>query len=391
LAKADADRNLLFGIPALHMDFVTRAALIAGMNAWVLQKDKPLGQVLVDQGALVAEHRTWLEAMVSAHLKAHGDDPARSLAAVASTDAVQRELNRVPDPDVHASLDRLGAARIGAEGDPDRTATYPGLPTSAGGRFRVLRFQDRGELGEVFVARDEELHREVALEQIRADQADDAQRRARFLVEAEITRGLEHPGIVPVYGRGTTRTADRPTPCASSAATASRPPSPASTGPRPAGATTTGGRWGCASCWDASWTLAARSPMPTAGGLLHRDPKPGNIMLGPFGETLVVDWGLAKSATRPEAGVPDGGRTPVPHSGSGVQATEAGSRASTPAGGAGPGQRRLQPGRHPALPPDRPRPARGEGAVGWSPRPATARGPSWRWPDDARSRRGGWP
>jgi transposase len=35
--------------------------------------------------------------------------------------------------------------------------------------------------------------------------------------------------------------------------------------------------------------------------------------------------------------------------------------------------------------------ARGEGAVGWSPRPATARGPSWRWPDDARSRRGGWP
>src|SRR5439155_9529437 len=48
----------------------------------------------------------------------------------------------------------------------------------------------------------EELKREVALKQIKDEHADDAQRRARFLVEAEITGGLEHPGIVPVYGLG---------------------------------------------------------------------------------------------------------------------------------------------------------------------------------------------
>jgi serine/threonine protein kinase len=58
-------------------------------------------------------------------------------------------------------------------------------------------------LGAVFVALDSELHREVALKQILDHHADDPVSRSRFLLEAKITGGLEHPGIVPVYGRGT--------------------------------------------------------------------------------------------------------------------------------------------------------------------------------------------
>jgi len=57
-------------------------------------------------------------------------------------------------------------------------------------------------LGEVFVAHDEELHREEALKEIRGRYADEPNSRARFVFEAEITGGLEHPGIVPVYGLG---------------------------------------------------------------------------------------------------------------------------------------------------------------------------------------------
>ena len=53
-----------------------------------------------------------------------------------------------------------------------------------------------------FVALDGELHREVALKQILEKHADHPNSRARFLLEAEITGGLEHPGIVPVYGLG---------------------------------------------------------------------------------------------------------------------------------------------------------------------------------------------
>jgi serine/threonine protein kinase len=65
-----------------------------------------------------------------------------------------------------------------------------------------LRPHARGGLGEVFVALDQELHREVALKEIQEDHAHDAISRRRFLLKAEITGGLEHPGIVPVYGLG---------------------------------------------------------------------------------------------------------------------------------------------------------------------------------------------
>ena len=78
-----------------------------------------------------------------------------------------------------------------------------GAATSDGQRLpHVLRPHARGGLGAVFVALDEELHREVALKQILDRHADDPTSRQRFFLEAEITGGLEHPGIVPVYGLG---------------------------------------------------------------------------------------------------------------------------------------------------------------------------------------------
>ena len=77
--SASADRNLLFGILAVQLDFVSKDALIAAMNAWVLDKAKPLGDILRDGGHLSAERLQLLAALVAEHLKQHGDDPQRSL------------------------------------------------------------------------------------------------------------------------------------------------------------------------------------------------------------------------------------------------------------------------------------------------------------------------
>ena len=78
----------------------------------------------------------------------------------------------------------------------------PELRVSRGARFRLLQFHARGGLGEVWLARDTELNREVALKRLQEHQADNPQSRARFLLEAEVTGRLEHRGIVPVYGLG---------------------------------------------------------------------------------------------------------------------------------------------------------------------------------------------
>ena len=66
-------------------------------------------------------------------------------------------------------------------------------------------------------------------------------------------------------------------------------------------------------------------------GVLHRDIKPGNIIVGKHGETLVVDWGLAKPLGRVEPGSESGERTLVPSSASGSAETLPGSALGTPA------------------------------------------------------------
>jgi serine/threonine protein kinase len=335
MAAASTDRNLLVGILALQMDFIGKDALIVAMNAWVLDKSRPLGDILAEQGALKPEHRTLLDALVQAHLAQHDGDPARSLAALSSLGAARRDLEQVADPDVQASLGVVASAW--PADDPNATHVQElGEPTSKGLRFRVLRPHARGGLGEVFVARDEELHREVALKEIQPRFADHPQSRARFLLEAEVTGGLEHPGVVPVYGLGAYADG-RPFYAmrfirGDSLKEAIKRFHTGSDG-RPRKLTRadfegSGFRGLLRRFVDVCNAIAYAH----SRRVLHRDLKPGNIMLGKYGETLVVDWGLAKPLGRD-------GQTPKspadeamlrPDSASGTEETLPGEAVGTP-------------------------------------------------------------
>lgn len=77
MCSALADRNLLFGILAVQMDFVSRDSLIAAMNAGVLDKTKPLGEIMCALGHLSPERLHLLNALVAEHLQAHHGDPQR--------------------------------------------------------------------------------------------------------------------------------------------------------------------------------------------------------------------------------------------------------------------------------------------------------------------------
>jgi hypothetical protein len=128
---------------------------------------------------------------------------------VAANHSTRASLEALGEPKIDATLAGVGratnghAAETDVDDDPDRTANLSlGAATSDGQRLRVLRPHARGGLGEVFVAFDTELRREVALKQILDAHADDPVSRQLFLLEAEVTGGLEHPGIVPVYALG---------------------------------------------------------------------------------------------------------------------------------------------------------------------------------------------
>jgi formylglycine-generating enzyme required for sulfatase activity/tRNA A-37 threonylcarbamoyl transferase component Bud32 len=181
------------------------------------------------------------------------------------------------------------------------------------------------------VARDEEVGREVALKLMRPDRSDDRPGRARFLLEAEITGGLEHPGVVPVYGIGS-HDDGRPY----YAMRFIRGVSLREAVSTFHASTAVGGDSGSRSLelrklLDRFLDVCDAIAYAHSRGVIHRDIKPRNIMLGPFGETLVVDWGLAKMVDRIEDLMVLGETTLMPESGSRLEATRSGQRMGTPA------------------------------------------------------------
>ncbi len=362
MATVAAAEDLLFGLLALQNGLIDQAKLVAAFQAWTLDKSRSLAEQLVGRGDLDADDRAALEGLVARHLKKHTGDVEQSLAAIPGGRSAYEGLSRIGDPDIDATLSVLGTGPGSTElaADTDRTGSYVlGMAAAGGQRFRVLRPHATGGLGAVFVALDNELHREVALKQILDSHADDETSRTRFLLEAEITGGLEHPGIVPVYGLGTfgngrpyytmrfIRGDSLKEAIQSFHADAARLRDP--------------GRRSLERQKLLRRFLDVCNAVDYAHsrGVLHRDIKPGNIIVGKHGETLIVDWGLAKATGKADPG--GGERTLVPSSGRGSGATLPGSvpghaglyepRASRGKPGfPWPAERRLQPGCHALLP-----------------------------------------
>jgi tetratricopeptide (TPR) repeat protein/tRNA A-37 threonylcarbamoyl transferase component Bud32 len=303
MPRHDADRNLLFGINALQNDFITRDALVEAMAAWAVAKHRPIGEILVERGALDPLDRAALEAMIARRLARHDDDPARSLAALGSASGLVAGLRRVlTDPDILASI-----ALVPHDPHATRAPDPSDEPSaSASGRYRKVRDHARGGLGIVYVALDGELKREVALKEIKPEYADNPVSQSRFLQEAEITGGLEHPGIVPVYGLGSYDDgrpfyAMRFIKGDSLKEAISSFHDPAAPLKEP-GVRALELQKLLRRFLDVCNAIAYAH----SKGVLHRDLKPDNVMVGRYGETLVVDWGLAKTFGR---GVPDPERT----------------------------------------------------------------------------------
>lgn len=295
--RPEASPDLIFGILALRVCFIGGGALRDALDAWVggpgTAGDFP--QFLAGREGIAPGQRDALWGLTREFLGRFGGAEG-ALAALGLPDELAAPRDE-PTPPMAV------APRAGAASAPPTIGNPPaGAEGRFGWRYRPLRLIGSGGAGDVYAAFDRELNREVALKAIRGPLADEPLIRARFQMEAEITAGLEHSGVPAVYDLGHTREGHPfyamrlvrgETLRAAIARFRESPP-----------ADDEARRVSLAGLISPLLAACRVAAYAHGRGVLHRDLKPGNILVTPHGESLVVDWGIAKMLDRHDPGLP---------------------------------------------------------------------------------------
>jgi serine/threonine protein kinase len=277
------ERDLIVAVLAAQAGFVTPLEVLAAAASGLVDgaPDSLLTR-LENSGALNMERRRTLEAFADQVLTAR-------------------------DGDVHAAATSLGGAALletlvsalgAAPGAATPRETTREIPLERPGQYTRLGELGRGSQSIVRAARDEIVGRDVALKELVAAALpanDDSSRaaKARFLREVRLVAALDHPGIVAIHELA--RREDGTLFCAQELI-------------RGENLQTNIAR--CRSLADrlglVRHVLDACQAMGFAHAkhVIHRDLKPSNVMVGEYGETVVVDWGLAKRQEEAEEVVP---------------------------------------------------------------------------------------
>ena len=293
-------RQLLELLTAAKLEFLTVEQAAVLFKDWI--EDSLSGEILtmaVERELLSFDTNLMLKALSEKLVEVHEGDEAATLQTLGSDSKLICEIRDVVPGDL-AELFSFGVKQI-----HDQETEFP-TPESAmapsGVRFQIIKPHAEGGFGKIFIARDAELRRDVAIKELQDKFADREEIRNRFVHEAQVASGLEHPGIVPIYGLG--QYADgrpfyvmrflRGESLQSAIINFHR-------GDKP--------------LYSRRQDLAFRDLISRvldvckavgfahSKGILHRDLKPGNVILGEHGETLVIDWGLAKRMEAVERGI----------------------------------------------------------------------------------------
>jgi eukaryotic-like serine/threonine-protein kinase len=281
----DSERNLLFGVVAFQSGTVDADRLAETCAAWVEEPSQTLADLFVGRGLMTDEQKTELEKVIAHELEAHGGDLQATLAATIdgrSLDAIRDAA--MPDSALEAQLKlppeaQGGHVVVGTLSPNEETRE----------RYTLTHLHAKGGMGRVWLARDSALGRQIALKELRPDQVDNSIVCSRFLYEAKITAQLEHPGIVPVYELG-----EGGVPYYTMRFVRGRTLGEAIRAyhkKRAAGEVDSVGR---VELLTAFVNVCHAVAYAHSRGIIHRDLKGQNVVLGGFGEVMVLDWGLAK-------------------------------------------------------------------------------------------------
>jgi PAS domain S-box-containing protein len=269
-AETPADANLMFGALALQAGLINAQQLADACVLWSSRGGKPLADLLVEQG--------WI------------DETARAsvMTLLAAKTAAPRHR---------------AAAETLSSRDPRGLALNEtmSLTPLSNDRLRLLHLHSHGGIGQVWLAQDTVLGREVALKELLPELRGSQRHRERFLREARVAAQLSHPGTAPVYeyreeggrcyytmrfysGRTLTEAiqqahADREKDDECEAFERLFP------------------------LIEQFLTVCDTIAYAHSKGIIHRDLKGENVVLGEFGEVTVIDWGLAKSIGEKEGSV----------------------------------------------------------------------------------------
>jgi serine/threonine-protein kinase len=286
----DKPLDLLFGMLALRADLIDDKAFAETLVDWSVNKTLPMSEILQERGLIDEGAKTQIDTLLAQKLAEHGGDPWATLAGVTYADHVKTLLASLDSHEREAMVSFLPpasttAAHVLLESMGQATASEPE-------RYARTRLHARGGIGQVWLARDGDLGRDVALKELRPERVNNPDAWARFLEEARITGQLEHPGIVPVYElkrRGSDQQSYY-------------------TMRFIRGRTLSEAihdyhdkrQAGHAGPLDFNWLLNRFVGVCNAVAyahsrrVVHRDLKGQNIILGDYGEAIVLDWGLAK-------------------------------------------------------------------------------------------------